>query len=289
MNSEQFYQWCNQSFVPGLQSPTYLRKPLIMGVLNITPNSFSDGGRYLDPNQALKHAQKMIEQGADIIDLGGESTKPGADEVSCEAELERVIPVIERLRAISDICISIDTCKAEVMKTAINAGASFINDIKALTGDGSLAIAARLNVPVCLMHMQGKPKSMQENPYYANDVIDEINVFFDERVKACLQAGFLREQLILDPGFGFGKKVQHNLSIVKRLNEFQQHGLPILLGVSRKSTIGAVLHKTEFERLSGGLAATVIAALQGVSIFRTHDVDETNQALQMVHAIVGAV
>lgn len=275
--------------MPAAHSSTYLRKPLVMGILNVTPDSFSDGARYLEPKQAFLHAQRMLEQGADIIDIGGESTKPGAEEVSFEEELKRVIPVIERLRAISDICISIDTCKAEVMQAAINAGASFINDITALTRDGSLDVAARLNVPVCLMHMQGTPKSMQNNPHYANDIIDEINLFFQQRIEVCLSAGLLRERLILDPGFGFGKTVQHNLSMVKRLTEFQQHGLPIMLGVSRKSTIGAVLQKSEVERLSGGLAATVFAALQGVSIIRTHDVDETNQALQMVHAIVGAV
>lgn len=286
MNSEQFYQWCSQSFRPAVQSSTYLRKPLIMGILNVTPDSFSDGGHFLESSAAYQHAQLMIEQGVDIIDIGGESTKPGADEVSCVEELSRVIPVIERIRLGSDICISVDTSKAEVMQAAIATGATLINDIKALTADGALAVAANLNVPVCLMHMQGVPKSMQDNPHYTNNIIDEINAFFQQRIEACLAVGISRDRLILDPGFGFGKSVQHNLCIVKRFGEFQQQGLPLLLGVSRKSTIGAVLQKTVSERLVGGIATEVFAALQGASIIRTHDVGATKQALQMLDAIV---
>lgn len=257
-----------------------------MGVLNVTPDSFSDGGHFLAINAAYQQAQRLIEQGADVIDIGGESTKPGADEVSCTEELERVIPVIERIRSVSDVCISIDTCKAAVMQEAIAAGASFINDIKALTAEGALPVAAELKVPVCLMHMQGVPKSMQEKPHYAHDVVDEINQFFQQRIEACIDAGISRENLIVDPGFGFGKSVQHNLCIVKRLIEFQQHGLPVLLGVSRKSTIGAILQKPARDRLVGGIALEVVAVLQGVSIIRTHDPGATNQALQMVDAIV---
>ena len=260
-----------------------------MGILNVTPDSFSDGGHFLDSRAAYLHAIHMIEQGVDIIDIGGESTKPGAEAISCAEELARIIPVIERIRAVSDICISVDTSKAEVMQAAIAAGASFINDVAALSGDDSLATAARLNVPVCLMHMQGVPKSMQDNPSYTDNVVDEINLFFQQRIDACLKAGFCREQLILDPGFGFGKSVQHNLSIVKRFSEFQQHGLPLLLGVSRKSTIGAVLQKGVSERLTGSIATEIVAALHGASIIRTHDVGETNQALQMVDAIVGSM
>lgn len=287
MNSEQFCQW-SQPVVADVQASNYLRKPLIMGVLNVTPDSFSDGGQYVDVTQAYQRAQEMIAQGADLIDIGGESTKPGAEVVSCTAELERVIPVIEAIRANSDICISIDTHKADVMQSAVMAGASMINDIKALTGEGALATAARLKVPVCLMHMQGTPKTMQDNPHYTHDVVDEVNDFFQQRIAACLQAGILLEHLILDPGIGFGKTVQHNLQILKRLAEFQRHQLPILLGVSRKSTIGAVLQKTVTERLSGGIAVAVFAALQGVTIIRTHDVDETKQALQMIDAINNA-
>jgi dihydropteroate synthase len=259
-----------------------------MGILNVTPDSFSDGGHFLEVSAACQHAEQMLTQGVDIIDIGGESTKPGAEEIPCSEELARIIPVIEHIRAVSDICISVDTSKAEVMQAAIEAGASLINDVAALSGDGALAVAADLKVPVCLMHMQGAPKSMQNNPHYADNVVDEINQFFQQRIEACLAAGFSREQLILDPGFGFGKSIQHNLCIVKRFSEFQQHALPLLLGVSRKSTIGAVLEKTVSERLTGSLATEIVAALQGVSIIRTHDVGETNQALQMVHAIVGA-
>lgn len=286
MNSEQFYQWCSQSFSPAVQSSAYLRKPLIMGILNVTPDSFSDGGHFLESNTAYQHAQHMIAQGVDIIDIGGESTKPGADEISCAEELSRIIPVIERIRSVSDICISVDTSKAEVMQAAVAKGAALINDVKALRGDGALAVVANLSVPVCLMHMQGVPKSMQDNPHYTNNIIDEINVFFQQRIEACLAAGVSRDRLILDPGFGFGKSVQHNLCIVKRFSEFQQQGLPLLLGVSRKSTIGAVLQKTVSERLVGGITAEVFAALQGASIIRTHDVGATNQALQMLDAIV---
>ena len=287
MNSEQFRQWC-QSRASDAESVNDISKPLIMGVLNVTPNSFSDGGYYLEIENAYHRALEMIAHGADIIDVGGESSYPGAEAVSCDDELARVIPIIERLRDASAICISIDTYKADVMREAVAAGASLINDIKALTDIGALDVAASLNVPVCLMHMQGVPLSMQDNPHYAHDVVDEINQFFQKRIKACLHAGIRRERLILDPGFGFGKSVQHNLRIVKRLSEFQQHHLPLLLGVSRKSTIGAVLQKTVTERLTGGIATVIFAALQGVSIIRTHDVNETNQALQMVHAIVHA-
>lgn len=256
-----------------------------MGVLNITPNSFFDGGRFVELSQAYQRAQEMITQGVDIIDIGGESSKPGAEPVSCQEELERVIPVIKRIRATSDICISIDTCKAEVMEAAVIAGATMINDIQALTGVGALSMAARLNVPVCLMHMQGQPQSMQDNPHYTNNIIDEINDFFLQRIEACLNIGIPREHLLLDPGFGFGKSLSHNLYMVKRLSEFKKHHLPLLLGVSRKSTIGAVLNKNVDARLSGSIALAVFSALQGVSILRTHDVNETSEALDMIHAI----
>ena len=268
--------------------PLNLSKPLVMGILNVTPDSFSDAGNYLDPEAACRRAQAMIDQGVDIIDIGGESSRPGATPVSCENELDRVIPVIERIRSVSDVCLSIDTCKAAVMEAAVIAGASLINDINALQGEGALSAVARMTVPVCLMHMQGSPGTMQNNPRYSQDIIVEINQFFHERIEACEQAGIQRERLILDPGFGFGKSVQHNLLILKRLNEFQEHARPILLGVSRKSTLGAVLNKRALERMPGGLATAVYAVLHGVSIIRTHDVDETTQALQMIDAIVNA-
>ena len=280
MNNDTFYQFLTGKFTP--------RKPLVMGILNITPDSFSDGGEFMNVQHAYERAQELIAQGADIIDIGGESSRPGATPVSCEEELARVIPVIERIRAVSDVCLSIDTVKARVMEAAVGAGASLINDIKALTDPGSLSMAARLNVPVCLMHMQGTPISMQDKPEYSSDIIDEINDFFMQRIDACLQAGIARKHIILDPGFGFGKTKDHNLTIIKRLSEFQKHQCPILLGVSRKQTIGLVLNKSPLERSVGGLAVAVFAAMQGVSIMRTHDVDNTQQALTMTQAIKDA-
>lgn len=259
-----------------------------MGVLNVTPDSFSDAGLYQDVHTAYDKALAMIELGADIIDIGGASSRPGAVGVSIDEELERVIPVIERIRAAQDICISIDTDNAQVMSAAVAAGASFINDIRALRGSNALSVAADLDVPVCLMHMQGEPASMQVKPHYAGDLIDEINQFFNERIDLCEQAGINRRQLMIDPGFGFGKSVAHNLLLLQRLAEFLPHQVPILLGVSRKNTLGVVLQKAVMERLYGGIAAAVFAALQGVTIIRTHDVSETNQALQMLDAIVSA-
>ena len=283
MNSAQLTAWCHTTMPSSL---TYLRKPLIMGILNTTPDSFSDGGRFLNPEHAYQQAQMMIEHGADIIDIGGESTRPGAQRISCNEELDRVIPVIERIRATSDIAISIDTQKAHVMEAAIHAGACFINDINALQSKDALSTAARLKMPICLMHMQGEPDSMQVNPTYTNNVVDEINNFFIHRIHACEEAGILRKHIILDPGVGFGKSVEHNLLILNQLSAFQIHGLPILLGVSRKSTIGVIISKPVLERLSAGLATAVFAALQGVTMIRTHDVAETKQALDMLDAIM---
>jgi len=285
LNKEQFLHWC-QERTWSHHSSDHFQKPLIMGILNITPNSFFDGGCFVDINRAVTHALKMISHGVDIIDVGGESTNPGVEPLSLDEELSRVIPVIERIRQQSDVCLSIDTYKSEVMQAAVSAGASLINDIQALTGKGALVKAAQLNVPVCLMHMQGTPKTMQVNPHYSTDIIEEINQFFSERIQACIEVGIPHHSIILDPGFGFGKTVYHNLRLVHQLRAFGRHKSPLLLGISRKSTIGQVLKKPVGERLSGGLATTVYAALQGVAIIRTHDVDETNQALQMVHAIV---
>lgn len=266
----------------------YQHMPLIMGVLNVTPDSFYDGGHYFNHEQAYQHARTLIQQGADFIDIGGESTRPGAMPISVDEELTRVIPVIERIRANHNIRISIDTRNAMVMQAAVAAGATLINDINALQGRDALTTAAALKVPVCLMHMQGEPATMQIQPQYAHGIIEEINEFFQQRITACLAAGIARENLYLDPGFGFGKTVRHNLLLMKRLMEFQCHGLPLMIGVSRKSTIGTVLQKPPEERLSGGLALTVLAALNGVSIVRTHDVAETKQALQMVDAVITA-
>lgn len=287
MNSQAFKLWCHAGCSLAASS-SYQRKPLVMGVLNVTPDSFSDAGCFFNSDDAYDRAQEMIEQGADMIDIGGMSSRPGSHPVSTDEELSRVLPVIERIRSMSDVCLSIDTDNAVVMQAAIRAGADVINDIRALRGRDSVSVAAQLAVPVCLMHMQGDPLSMQDSPDYAVDVIDDINHFFHQRILACQQAGVLREHLILDPGFGFGKSVSHNLLILKRIAAFHQHQLPLLLGVSRKSTLGVVLHKTVLERLPGALAATVFAALEGVTIMRTHDVNETCLALQMLDAIVQA-
>jgi dihydropteroate synthase len=281
VNSEELYQWCTAES----ETRAHFNKPLIMAVLNITPDSFSDGGLALDPSAAQEKAISFIEQGADLIDIGGESTKPGATPVSCEEELQRVIPVITGIRRFSDICISIDTSKPEVMQAAAETGASMINDVRALTSPGALSMAAHLKLPICLMHMKGDPETMQQNPEYL-DVVDEINNYFIERIDACVKAGIPRELLILDPGFGFGKTVKHNMQLIKRLKEFQYHYRPLLLGASRKTTIGAILNKMPSERLVGGLTLAVFAALQGINIIRTHDVEETKQALNMLDAIV---
>lgn len=284
MNKEQFLQWFQEGS-RALSSQVTDKKPLVMGILNVTPDSFSDQGRFVAVKDAVARAFEMVSEGADIIDVGGESSRPGAIPLSLDEELTRVIPVIESIRAESDVCISIDTYKANVMQAAVIAGASLINDIKALSEENALTTAVQLKVPVCLMHMQGTPETMQKNPHYDLDIIDEINQFFRQRIQTCLEAGMRREYMILDPGFGFGKTVQHNLRMVHRFKEFDCHQLPLLLGLSRKSTIGTVLNKSVDQRLIGSLAATVYAAIQGAAIFRTHDVRETKQALQMVEAI----
>ncbi|CEK11991.1 dihydropteroate synthase [Legionella hackeliae] len=281
MNSRQFQQWCELYQQPS----AYQQKPLIMGILNVTPDSFSDGGKFLQRDLAVKHALNMIASGADLIDIGGESSRPGAESVSCEEELARVIPVIERLREETDSCISIDTTKAQVMEAAVAAGANMINDISALSTEESLNKAAKLNVPICLMHMQGEPMTMQEQPHYDHDILDELHSFFQKKIKRCLAAGIKFENLILDPGFGFGKLPQHNLRLVKHVASFTQYNRPVMLGASRKTTIGVILQKPVEERLLGGLTIAIVAALQGVAILRTHDIDETQQMLTMLGAI----
>lgn len=278
VNNQQFLEWCD--------APT-LKKPLIMGVLNITPNSFSDAGCYQNTQKACLRALEMLEQGVDIIDVGGEASNPygGCAPVSSDEELSRVIPVILAIRERSDICISIDTCKAVVMKQAVQAGASMINDIMALQADDALTTAHRLNVPVCLMHMQGNPLTMQDAPRYPDGVVGHINHFFSERIKACTEAGIPEKHLILDPGIGFGKSTSHNLTILNELKAFDHHQLPVMLGVSRKGVIGQVLNKSISERMIGGITIALYAVMQGVKIIRTHDVDETSQALRMLDAI----
>ncbi|HHT0592800.1 TPA: dihydropteroate synthase [Legionella anisa] len=283
MNSKQFSGWLERQRQPSLDNAP--EKPLIMGILNVTPDSFSDGGKFLSSDRACEQASYLISQGADLIDIGGQSTRPGAEHVPLDVELNRVIPVIEQIRRSSDICISIDTNKPEVMDAAVGAGANIINDIYALRTEGAAEMAAKLAVPVCLMHMQGTPYTMQQNPYYPDGVLTEVKRFFIERIMECERVGIQGNNIILDPGFGFGKQIQDNLLLVKNLDSFATFKMPLLIGVSRKSTIGAVLAKEVDERLIGSIAAAVYAALKGAGIIRTHDVDETNQALHMITMI----
>ncbi|MDX2345622.1 MAG: dihydropteroate synthase [Legionella sp.] len=290
MNKVDFKAWCAAS-KPVLVPPHYRGKPLVMGVLNITPDSFSDGGLFLKPEAALSQAEKMIHDGADILDIGAESTRPGAKALDVAQELQRLMPVLELILSRHDIAISIDTYKPEVMQAAILAGAACINDVFALQKPGALDMAATLDVPVCLMHMQGTPETMQVGLSDADtenidDVILQVHAFFEARVAACLDAGLSRTQLILDPGFGFGKTVKQNLRLTKKIAMLTDNNMPLLLGVSRKSTIGAVLQQTVGNRLSGGLALSVFAALNGVAMLRTHDVAETRQALEMIDVML---
>lgn len=261
------------------------QNPMIMGVLNITPDSFSDGGKYVNTDDAIISAQRMIDEGADIIDIGGESTRPGAKAVSTVDEINRVIPVIEALYHSTDTSISIDTSKPEVMKLAVKAGANMINDVCALSADGALETAAMLNVGVCLMHMQGSPRTMQKNPIY-NNVVDDIKDFFSQRIQACVDAGIAEDKIILDPGFGFGKTLDHNLEILKRFNEFKSFGLPLLAGLSRKSMIGALLNDRNVDgRVVGSVTGAIIATQNGADIVRVHDVLETKDALTILGGV----
>lgn len=281
MNKQQFHDWLQTK---SFQISGQRNRPLVMGILNVTSDSFFDGGRFFNHQNALSHARQLISQGADIIDIGGESSRPGSQSISVNEELDRVLPIIELIAKESDICLSIDTCKPEVMQSAINAGAAIINDITALASQQSMSHAAKMQVPICLMHMQGTPASMQQNPHYTN-IIDEMNHFFTEKISECLRIGIARDNLIIDPGFGFGKTVQHNLTLVKNLQQLAIHQLPVLLGVSRKHTLGQILNKPPEGRLIGSIVLTVIGAMQNAAIIRTHDVDETIQALQVVTAI----
>ncbi|TMO83217.1 dihydropteroate synthase [Pseudoalteromonas spongiae] len=255
----------------------------IMGILNLTPDSFSDGGSYQQIDSAVISALAMLENGATIIDIGGESTRPGAPDVALEEELARVIPVIEAIRKKSDCLISIDTSKAEVMRQAVNAGADIINDVRALQEPNALATTAELGVPVCLMHMQGQPRTMQSNPHY-DDVINDIKQFFVERIAACEATGISRDKIILDPGFGFGKTLAHNYHILKYIDEFRMMGCEVLAGLSRKSMIGNLLGRDVDQRLAGSVAGALIAAQKGAKIIRVHDVTETADALNVWRA-----
>lgn len=256
-----------------------------MGVLNVTPDSFSDGGRNLSVANAVQSAKCMINQGADMIDIGGESTRPNAQMVSLKEELERTIPVIETLAQTSHTPISIDTSKPQIMIQAVKAGASMINDVYALRTQGALEVASELDVEVCLMHMQGVPKNMQLNPVY-DDVVEDIKHFFTNRIEACIVAGINENRLILDPGFGFGKTYKHNLEILHRFDEFKGFGLPLLAGLSRKSMIGQMLGgRAVNERITGSVAGAIIASQKGADIVRVHDVQETKDGLMVLESV----
>lgn len=264
-----------------------LSRPVVMGVLNVTPDSFSDGGCYLNIADALRRAEVMATEGAAIIDVGGESTRPGAPSVSVPEELDRVLPVVERLARDLPIPISVDTSKPEVMREAIAAGAGLINDVRALRLPGAVEVVAASKVPVCLMHMRGEPDTMQQEPRYA-DVVAEVRTFLAERVRACEIAGIAHNRILIDPGFGFGKTLAHNLSLLRHLDHFVGLAAGVIAGLSRKSMIGLLSNASVDERLSGSLAAAVIAVWQGAHIIRAHDVRETVQALRVCTATLTA-
>ncbi|AWQ20244.1 dihydropteroate synthase [Pantoea ananatis] len=257
--------------------------PHVMGILNVTPDSFSDGGKHNALVDALTHTNEMVNAGATIIDVGGESTRPGADEVSVEEELERVIPVVEAIAQRFEVWISVDTSKADVITEAARVGAHIINDVRSLSEPGALAAAAATGLPVCLMHMQGEPRTMQQAPAY-QDIVSEVDAYFVEQLARCEAAGIKKENLLLDPGFGFGKNLSHNYELLARLSEFHHFGLPLLVGMSRKSMIGQLLNVGPGQRLTGSLACAVIAAMQGARIIRVHDVKETVEAMRVVEA-----
>lgn len=261
-----------------------LSVPRIMGILNVTPDSFSDGGKFFSRDAALKQALKLVEEGADILDIGGESTRPGSEVVPIQQEIDRIAPVIEAISAELDVPISIDTMKAEVMRAAVAAGAGLINDVNALRSDNALQTAVELDVPVCLMHMQGTPQTMQNEPHY-DDVVKEVEQFLLERVAVCEKAGIKPEQIMLDPGFGFGKRARHNLRLMKHLSQLTALPYPVLVGVSRKSIIGDMLKVSVDERLAGSLSLASIAVWQGAKLIRTHDVKQTAQAVKLSHHV----
>ncbi|MEZ8272727.1 dihydropteroate synthase [Vibrio splendidus] len=261
-----------------------LDRPHVMGILNVTPDSFSDGGKFNSLDNALLQAERMIQAGVSIIDIGGESTRPGAPDVSLEEELARVIPAIKAIRAKFDVWISIDTSKAEVMRQAVEAGADLINDVRALQEPGALQAAAEANVPVCLMHMKGQPRTMQASPVY-DDVLMDVEAFLQERVEACEAVGISKEQLILDPGFGFGKTIEHNYHLLAHLEKFHTLGLPVLAGMSRKSMIFKLLDKAPADCMVASVTCATIAAMKGAQIIRVHDVEDTLEAMKIIEVM----
>jgi dihydropteroate synthase len=254
-----------------------LGKPLVMGVVNVTPDSFSDGGKFFDPKAAVAHALRLAEEGADILDIGGESSRPGALPVSVFQEMDRILPVLEGLRTLEKP-ISVDTRRPEVMRAALSAGASMINDIEALQAPGAVEVAAKAQCAVCLMHMKGEPATMQKGPHY-DDVVGEVLGFLKKRMQAAMQAGIAQERIVIDPGFGFGKTAAHNFELLRRLEEFSSLGVPVLAGWSRKSTLGKLTGRPADERLAASLAAALLALQGGATILRVHDVKETRDVI----------
>lgn len=261
-----------------------LTSPKVMGILNVTPDSFSDGGCFSNIDNALTQAEKMVQQGATIIDIGGESTRPGAQDVATQQELDRVLPVIEKISKTLDCWISIDTSKAVVMRESVKVGADIINDVRALQEEGALAAAIAAQVPVCLMHMQGAPRSMQTAPHYEN-VLGDVKNFLLARAECCITAGVLKENIILDLGFGFGKQLKHNFELLAATKQFVKLGYPLLTGVSRKSMFGQLLNRDINSRLAGSLAGALIAVQQGSQIIRVHDVAETVDVIKVLQAV----
>jgi len=257
-----------------------------MGVVNVTPDSFSDGGAFLEPERAIAHAQRLIEEGADLIDIGGESTRPGAQAVDATEEWRRIQPVLGALRE-APVPIAVDTMKPEIMRAAIDAGASMINDVNALRAAGALQAVAASRVAVCLMHMLGEPRTMQVAPYY-DDVVAVVGAFLRERIAAAERSGIVRARIVADPGFGFGKTVEHNLELLRRLPEMCELGVPVLVGLSRKSTLGAITGRRPGERLAASVAAALLAVERGAKIVRVHDVAATRDALTILEAVKGA-
>ncbi|MBY6063452.1 dihydropteroate synthase [Pseudidiomarina sediminum] len=257
--------------------------PEVMGILNVTPDSFSDGGRFRHIDQALRQAEQMVADGARYVDIGGESTRPGAAAVSLQEELDRVVPLVEKLSTRVDVLISVDTCKTSVMQEVLPFNVRMINDIKALQDEGAVALLAQYSTDICLMHMQGEPRTMQQQPHYS-EVVEDVSDFLAERMAVCTSAGIARERIYLDPGFGFGKSVTHNYQLLQRLEQLHRLEQPLLIGMSRKSMLGQVTGRPVEERLAASIAAATIAAMKGARILRVHDVKQTVDAMNVVAA-----
>lgn len=275
MNLSNFRQWCHQWHLG------HRGEPLVMGIVNCTPDSFSDGGQYLAHERAVSFAQAMLDEGADIIDIGGESSRPGADAVSIEEEMHRILSVIAAIRKESDCIISVDTVKPEVMEAAIAAGANFVNDISAGAAHRTLSLIAEHQLPICIMHMLGVPKTMQAHPRYPKGVLPCLEAFFQEKIDQCLSAGIAKENIILDPGFGFGKTMEHNLCLLDQLERLTVQPFPLLMGLSRKHTLGLITGKPPQQRVAASVVANLWSIQKGAAIVRVHDVMETRQAILM--------